>query len=140
MARRKEKDQPSKDAEQLLAAVVKDRGDDIIILIVPSHGGGHPQIELPDKDQWADAALQLFGRLYRGATAFETFQGIWISDDGKELFDKPVFIESLVNREDAENVGKLEELVAFAQRMCRETKQECVAIICNDTIHFVRGK
>ncbi len=49
-------------------------------------------------------------------------------------------IQSLVRREDAENEDKLQELADFARRLCRETNQECVAVICNDTIHFIRAR
>jgi len=124
---------------ELLKAVVSERGDDTITLIVPSHDNSRPQKELPNQDQWADAALRLFGRLYGGATAFVAHQGIWLYDKRNELFDRPILIESLTKREYAEDESKLLELVEFAQRMCRETSQDCVAVICNDTIHFIKG-
>jgi hypothetical protein len=121
----------------LQAAVVGDRHDDTIIIIIPSHDSGRPQKELTDQEFWADAGLRLFSKLYGGATAFMALRGVWKSPDGTDLFDEPIMIQSLANREDAENEAKLEELIEFARRMCRETRQECVAVMCNDTIHFI---
>ncbi len=128
------------DVQAIRQAVVGDRSDDTIILIIPSHDNSRPQKKLTDQDQWADAALKLFGLLYRGATAFTALKGIWREDDGNELFDEPILIQSLAKREDAENEEKLEMLAEFARRLCRETNQDCVAVICNDTIHFIRAK
>lgn len=140
MAKKRTKVPVGTDAGAIHAAVLSERSDDTIILIVPSHGGDHPQKRLPDQDQWADAALKLFGRLYRGATAFTALQGIWVDDDGNATVDNPILIQSLVKREHATDEKRLELLAEFAQRMCREMKQDCVAVICNDTIHYVKSK
>jgi hypothetical protein len=81
----------------------------------------------------------LFSHLYGGATAFTALKGIWKSRDGTDLLDEPVMIQSLVKRENAENEKKLEQLVAFAKRLCRETNQECVAVICNGVIRYIKA-
>lgn len=141
MAKRKENapppQEPDADVQALKAAIISDRSDDTIILFVPSHDSSDPPKQLTNQDQWADAALKLFGRLYRGATALEALRGVWVDDDGRELFDKPILIQSLAKREDAENEEKLDELATFARRLRQETNQKCVAIICNDTIHYI---
>jgi hypothetical protein len=118
-------------------AIVSDRGWDTIILIIPSHDCSSPQKRIPDQDLWADAGMRLFSRLYGGATSFTALRGIWRSDDGTDLLDEPILIQSLVRREDADNEEKLEELAVFARRLRRETNQKCVAVICNDTIHYI---
>ena len=123
---------PSKpDVEALRAAVVGERSDDTVIIFIPSHDSSRPQKRLTDQDVWADTGLRLFSHLYGGATAFTTLRGVWKDDDGTDLFDEPIMIQSLANREDAEDEAKLEELAEFSQRLCRETKQKCVAIMCN---------
>ena len=126
------------DVEALRAAVVGDRSDDQIIIFIPSHDSSRPQKRLADQDVWADSALRLFSRLYGGATAFTALRGIWRTEDGIDLLDEPIMIQSLAKREDAESEAKLEELIGFAQRLCRETRQECVAVIGNNAIHYVR--
>jgi hypothetical protein len=130
---------PHPDTEVLRAAVVADRCDDTIIIFIPSHDGGRPQKPLTDQDQWADTAMRLFSRLYGGATAFRALQGIWKDDDGTDLWDQPIMIQSLAKRELAESEANLEELADFARRLCRETRQKSVAVVCNSTIHFVRA-
>jgi len=125
------------DVQALQTIITDERSDDSIIVMIPSHDGSRPQKELTDQDEWADAGLKLFSRLYGGATAFTALRGIWRDVDGTDLLDEPVMIQSLVRREDAENEAKLTELAEFARRLCRETNQECVAVICNDTIHYI---
>lgn len=47
--------------------------------------------------------MDLFADLYRGATAFRTFAGIYKCDDGRILHDQPILIESYVQRTDLES-------------------------------------
>ena len=126
------------DVHAMRKAVIGERSDDTIMIFIPSHDKSRPQKRIPNQDQWADAGLRLFSDLYGGATAFTALKGIWKCEDGTDLLDEPILIQSLAKREDAESEDKLEVLAAFAKRLCRETNQECVAVICNDTIHFIR--
>ena len=64
-------------------------------------------------------------------------RGVWKHPDGTDLFEEPIIIQSLARREDVENEEKLGQLVEFAKRLCKDANQECVAIICNDTIHHI---
>src|SRR5260370_5511499 len=65
----------------------------LVLLLIPSHDKNEQ--ELPAQDQWADAALELFAGLFGGATAFETYGGIYRDKvRGKDLKDKPILIES----------------------------------------------
>ena len=64
-----------------------------------------------------------------------TFAGIYLTDDGKTLHDKPILIESYVSRESLEDKNRLNELVRFMKRMGRETKQAAVAVVINDVFH-----
>ena len=143
MAKRKDSkgsapsDEPDSDVRAMQEAVVSDRGDDTIILIVPSHDCSRPQKRIPDQDQWADAGLKLFSRLYGGATSFIALRGIWRDEDGTDLLDEPILIQSLAKREHAEDEVRLNELATFARRLRQATNQKCVAVICNDTIHYI---
>jgi len=75
--------------------------------------------------------MDLFADLYRGATAFQTFQGIYKDNDGEIHRDKPILIESYVERSRLVDEAILQQLVAFAKRMGRKTHQKAVALIIN---------
>jgi len=81
--------------------------------------------------------MDLFADLYGGATAFKTFQGIYKDTAGKVYHDKPILIESYVGRSSLVDEGTLQELLAFAKRMGRETRQKAVALIINDVFHEI---
>lgn len=108
---------------------------DIVILIIPSHD--KHEKALKNQDVWAGEAMELFKDLYRGATAFDTFAGIYLTDDGKTLHDKPILIESYVSREALEDRNRLNQLVGFMKRMGRETKQHAMAVVINDVFHEI---
>jgi hypothetical protein len=140
MAKKKEKDAASlkatdPDVQKMYAAIISDRSDDTIIMFIPSHDAS--QKPLTNQDVWAHNGLELFSRLYGGATAFTSLRGIWRTEDGTDLLDEPVLIQSLAKREDAEDEAKLGELASFLRRMRHDMNQKCVAVICNDTIHYV---
>jgi hypothetical protein len=81
--------------------------------------------------------MDLFADLYRGGTAFQTFQGIYKDTDGEVHRDKPILIESYVERSRLVDEGSLQQLVGFAKRMGRETRQKAVALIINDVFHEI---
>ena len=86
---------------------------------------------------WANAAMELLGELFGGATAFRTFKGIYRCDDGTLLWDEPILIESYVSRDDLENQIKLQGLLAFAKRMGSSTDQAAVGLVVNDVFHEI---
>jgi hypothetical protein len=113
------------------------RGDDMLILFVPSHQ--RDKTRLTDQDVWASKALEIMGRLYGGATGFPNLRGIWRDDEdgGKLLDDEPIMIQSLAKRADAEDEAKLSELAAFLKLMGKKTKQGAIAIVFNDAMHLI---
>jgi hypothetical protein len=78
---------------------------------------------LKDQEMWAAQAMELFGDLYGGATAFQALAGIYKDADGKVYHDRPILIESYVERPKLVDVTTLNELLAFAQRMGKEARQ-----------------
>ena len=58
---------PRDDAEQVISLLLSGERQDLLILIVPSHD--RHEKPLRNQDEWANAALDLFGELYGGATA-----------------------------------------------------------------------
>jgi hypothetical protein len=119
----------------IISVLHKGDRQDIVILFIPSHD--KHEKALNNQDVWAGEAMELFKDLYRGATAFVTFAGIYLTDDGKTLHDKPILIESYVSREALEDKSRLNELVRFIKRMGRETKQAAVAVVINDVFHTI---
>ena len=126
------------EVEQIISIINKDERQDIVILIIPSHyKEGKKDKPLKDQEVWAGAAMDLFADLYRGRTAFQTFQGIYKDNDGEVHRDKPILIESYVERSRLVDEATLQQLVAFAKRMGRETRQKAVALIINDVFHEI---
>lgn len=121
--------------DEIISVLRSDERQDLIILIIPSQD--KKQRELPDQEMWAGAAMELFADLYRGATAFQTFAGIYKTKDGAILHDKPILIECYASRQDVENSQKLTELLRFAKRLGRETNQAAVALVVNHVLHEI---
>lgn len=98
--------------------------------------------EVKDQDQWADAALELFAKLFGGATGYRAFGGSYWSDKlDKLLLDIPIMIESLASDEEVNDKKRLQQLGEFALRLARKTDQECVFMAINNTRHYMgRGK
>ena len=121
--------------QRIISIIDADERQDIVILIIPSHDKNDKPLR--DQEIWAGSAMDLFADLYRVATAFQTFQGIYKDNEGKVYRDKPILIESYVQRERLVDEGTLHELLAFAKRMGRETRQKAVALIINDVFHEI---
>ena len=124
------------DTEQVISLLLSGERQDLVILIVPSHD--RHEKALPNQDEWANAGLDLFGELYGGATAFQAFQGVFKADDGRLLRDRPILIECYAERAALEDRVRLAELLEFAKRMGRESRQEAVALIINDAFYLIK--
>ena len=115
--------------DEIIASVLAGRQQDLVGLFIPSHD--KRQAEISGQDQWAYSALQLFAELYRGATAFATFAGVYRDVDGTILYDKPIIVQAYVHRSDLLDERKLADLLIFAKRMGRETDQAAVGLVVN---------
>ncbi len=111
-----------------------------VVMAIPSQT--RKDKEVKDQDQRADAALELFARLFTGATGYRAFGGAyWSEEKRKMLMDKPIMIESLASNAEINDKDRLHQLGDFAARLARDTDQECVFIAINNTRHYVgRGK
>lgn len=125
------------DNEAIISALRFDARQDLVILFIPSHDKDEKPIN--DQSMWADAALDLLGHVFGGATAFKALVGVYRSEvDGRLLHDNPILVESYVARQDLENGQKLTELREFAKRMGKGTRQEAVGLVINNCMHFIR--
>lgn len=81
-----------------------------------------------------DEALDLFSRVFGGATAYPRAKGIWRDDenDGRLVKDNPVVLHSYMAPEAMEHVQNQAWLGVFCRRMGRETNQGEVGLVIAD--------
>ncbi len=126
----------SPEAERIARDIETGRRQLLVILFIPSHD--RDEKELKTRDLWADAALDLFAELFGGATAFDTYAGIYRDKvRSKDLKDKPILVESYTEIERIRDIDVLEDLVSFMKRMGRESKQAAVAVVINNAFHEI---
>ena len=104
----------------------------MVVLFVPSvQRDGVTEI---DQDRWVDATLEMFGRVFGGATAFPRAKGIWRDDerDRRLVRDNPVVVHCYMAPEDIENPENQVRLAEFCKRMGRETNQGELGLVFDD--------
>jgi hypothetical protein len=110
----------------------------LVVLFVPSvERDGRTPI---DQDRWVDAALDMFGRVFGGATAYPKAKGIWRDDerDGVLVRDEPVVVHCYTTPADIEEPGNLGELGSFCRTMGREARQGEVGLVIGDEYFAIR--
>ena len=110
----------------------------LVVLFVPSvERDGVTSI---DQLRWVEGALEMFGRVFGGATAYPKAQGIWRDDErgGALVKDEPVVVHCYTTPADIEDSGNLAELGAFCRRMGRETRQGEVGLVIGDEYFAIR--
>ena len=104
----------------------------LVVLFVPSvERDGITSI---DQGHWVDAALEVFGRVFGGATAYPRAKGVWRDDErgGALVKDEPVVIHCYTTPQAIEAAANLAELGAFCRRMGREARQGEVGLVIGD--------
>ena len=104
----------------------------LVVLFIPSvERDGITRI---DQDYWVKEALETFGRLYGGATAFPRAKGVWRDDERDEMLieDQPVIIHCYTTPDDLNDSERLSELGSFCRRMGREAGQGEVGLVIGD--------
>lgn len=110
----------------------------LVVLFVPSvERDGETPI---DQDSWVDEALELFGRVFGGATAYPRAKGIWRDDDrdGKLVKDNPVVVHCYMEPEAIQDPDNQAKLGAFCRRLGRESNQGEVGLIVGDEYLAIR--
>ena len=87
-----------------------------------------------DQSFWVDAALEMFGRVFGGATAFPKAKGIWRDDErgGTLVKDEPVVVHCYTTPVDIENGRNLAALGDFCRKLGREARQGEVGLVVGD--------
>jgi hypothetical protein len=92
-----------------------------------------------DQRQWVDAALEMFGRVFGGATAYPQAKGIWRDDErnGALVKDEPV-IHCYTTPADIEDSRNLAELGSFCRSMGRDARQGEIGLVVGDEYFAIR--
>lgn len=87
---------------------------------------------------WREETLKVFGKLFRGATAFPPGRGVWRDDErgGELVFDDTILITSYVDP-DVLTGDILKYLRDFLHRLGRETNQGEVGIVIGGTYYGI---
>lgn len=104
----------------------------LVVLFVPSVE--RDGVTSVNQEYWVEEALETFGRLYGGATAFPRARGVWRDDQmgGVLVKDEPVVIHCYTTPEDIADPGRLARLGSFCRRMGREAHQGEVGLVIGD--------
>ncbi|MFN2446090.1 MAG: hypothetical protein ABR606_11005 [Vicinamibacterales bacterium] len=111
----------------------------LVVLFVPSveRDGATPI----DQDRWVDAALEMFGRVFGGATAYPKAKGVWRDDErnGALVKDEPVVVHCYTTPADIEDARNLAELGRFCRTMGRDARQGEVGLVIGDEYFAIRA-
>jgi hypothetical protein len=121
------------------AAFREGRKSILVVLFVPSvERDGRTVV---DQSHWVDAALNMFGRVFGGATAYPKAKGIWRDDErgGALVKDEPVVIHCYTTPVDIQNPRKLAELASFCRTMGRDGRQGEIGLVIGDEYLAIRA-
>jgi hypothetical protein len=121
------------------AAFTEGRKSVLVVLFVPSvERDGKTTI---DQNQWVDAALEMFGRVFGGATAYPKAKGIWRDGErgGVLVKDEPVVVHCYTTPADIQNSKKLAALGRFCRMLGRQARQGEVGLIIGDEYFAMRN-
>ena len=104
----------------------------LVVLFVPSVE--RDGVTAINQDDWVDAALDTFGQLFGGATAFPRAKGVWRDDEmgGVLVKDQPVVIHCYTTPIDIADPDRLGRLGSFCRKMGREAHQGEVGLVIGD--------
>ena len=99
-----------------------------LVLFVPSQDRDGLEI---DHELWVTRALDAFGQLFRGATAYPRARGVWRDDTqgGKLKHEEPTIITCYADPAVLKHSEAQVALRAFLHRLGRETNQGEVGIV-----------
>src|SRR3989442_920641 len=130
------KKRPKATRRRLVLSGGRRRG--LVVLFVPrvERDGG----TAVDQPRWVNGALEMFGRVFGGATAYPKAQGIWRDDErgGALVKDEPVVVHCYTTPADIEDARNLAELGDFCRRMGRDARQGEVGLVVGNEYFAIR--
>ena len=110
----------------------------LVVLFVPSveRDGSTPI----DQQHWVDSALDMFARVFGGATAYPKAKGIWRDDErgGALIKDEPVVVHCYMTPADIQDERCLAQLGSFCRRLGREAHQGEIGLVVGDEYFAIR--
>jgi hypothetical protein len=136
----KDKKEPTlfPETTEIISLLSKDSPQDMVVVAVPSHDKKNLPLPKAQMAEWASNAMQLLADLYGGATAFETYAGIFKTDEGHYLRDKPILIESFATIAAIQDPERLELLVNFAKRMGKTLDQDTIMLVFGTVSYYIK--
>src|SRR5262245_47981083 len=110
----------------------------LVVLFVPSvERDGTTPI---DQQRWVDASLEMFGRVFGGATAYPKAKGVWRDDErgGALVMDEPVVVHCYTTPADIQDDSNLAALGTFCRKMGREAHQGEIGLVVGDEYFAIR--
>jgi hypothetical protein len=104
----------------------------LIVLYIPSvERDGHTPVA---QDTWVQKALEFFGSVFGGATAFPKAKGIWRDSERNDalIYDEPVMIHCYVDPRQLASDKVQKTLGDLCRRLGRETNQGEVGLIIDN--------
>lgn len=138
-AKGKPEDQPAlfPETEHIASLLSKEATQDLVILAVPSHDRNNKLLSEALTGEWATNAMKLMADLYIGGTAYQAHLGVYKTDDGHYLWDKPTIIESFADVEAIHDKERLNLLVGFAKRMGKTLDQASVMLVFGTVMYYI---
>ncbi|HEY8665695.1 MAG TPA: hypothetical protein VIL86_03475 [Tepidisphaeraceae bacterium] len=125
------------ETQEILAILSKESPQDIVVVAIPSHDRKNKPLAEALVGEWASNAMQLLADLYRGATAYKTFKGIFKTDEGHYLWDTPILIEAYALIEAIQDPQRLNLLVEFAKRMGKTLDQASIMLVFGTVMYYI---
>jgi hypothetical protein len=93
-----------------------------------------------DQARWVDAALEMFGRVFGGATAYPKAKGVWRDDErgGVLVKDEPVVVHCYTTPADIQDDRSLADLGGFCRKMGREARQGEIGLVVGNEYFAIR--
>lgn len=110
----------------------------LVVLFVPSvERDGTTPI---DQQRWVNASLEMFGRVFGGATAYPKAKGVWRDDErgGTLVTDEPIVMHCYTTPADIQEDANLAALGAFCRKMGREARQGEIGLVVGDEYFAIR--
>src|ERR1700726_438042 len=110
----------------------------LVVLIIPSVE--RDGVSAVDQSIWVDLALEMFGRVFGGATAFPKAKGIWRDDErgGTLVKDEPIVVHCYTTPADIRDDRNPAALGDFFRKLGREARQGEVGLVVGDEYFAIR--
>jgi hypothetical protein len=125
------------ETEAIAALLSKESEQDLVAIAIPSHDRHNKELAEALTGEWASNAMRLMADLYQGATAYRAHSGIFKTDAGEYLYDRPLIIESFASLDAIHDVKNLNLLVGFSKRMGMTLDQAAVMLVFGSVMYYV---